>query len=413
MPKKSSTPNVEARGDSIRISFRWNKTKHRETLALHPTPPNLKHAVRLQRSIEDAIALNQFTLDDYERHFPDSQWLRRVRNVNRGDATVAARLNAWYGNQLPSLKPSTAKAYRSAIGEFVTLWGGMHPTDLALPEIRRWIAQRQSAGTTIKTIRNRLLPLRGMLQDALADGIINTNPLDKLPNLRPSEAERAKRLTTDEVDPFELSELTSILALAYEAKLDRFIEFNAWSGLRIGEMFGLAWEDIDLHKGTARIIKTLTDGQWLTPKTKAGARTIVLLPHALAVLKQQKAETFMLAPVDAGPFGKIRPVFRHPATGEPWRSDQALRRQWQPLLRKAGVRYRYPYQLRHTFASMCISVGENERWLAKYLGHTDTAMVRRHYAKWLEEAAKHGGQEGGSKISQLMDRGSHGRKESN
>lgn len=412
MPRKTKTPNVEPRGDSIRLTFWWNQVRHRETLALHPTAPNVKHAVRLQRSIEDAIALNQFTLDDYERHFPHSDWLHRRRHTTRGDHTVDAGLEAWFVNQTPSLKPTTIKAYRSAINEFQGRWAGLHTPELTLPVIKLWIAERQRGGTTLKTICNRLLPLRGMLDDAVADDTIKVNPLDKLTNMRPSEAERAKRLIADEIEPFEMSELDTILAACTEMAVANFIEFDAWSGLRIGEMFGLAWEDIDFHKGTASIRRAITENIWVTPKTRAGARTIKLLPQAMAVLKRQKALTFLLPPVDAGPFGQLRPVFRHPATGEQWRSDQAFRqRHWKPLLRKAGVRYRYPYQLRHTFASMCLSVGENELWVAEYLGHADVGMVRRNYGKWLAEAAKQSGQGGGSKISQLMNRGQHGKSE--
>ena len=402
MPKKTTTPNVEIRAESIRLTFWWNHARHRETLALHPTPPNVKHAVRLQRSIEDDVALGRFTLEDYARHFPDSPWLRRTQHAKRGDQTITASLEAWFG-LMKALKPSTAKRYRSAMREFTDRWGGVRPSELTLTMIRQWIAGRQEAGITLKTIKNQLIPLRGMLQEALANEVIEANPLDKLPDLDPSEAERVKRLTTKIVEPFELSELDTILAACTKMEVANFIEFEAWSGLRTGEMFGLAWEDIDLHRGTAQIVRTITEGRWLTPKTKAGARTLDLLPRALAVLKRQKALTFLLPPVDAGPFGQLRPVFRQPGTGKQWRSSNTFAEgYWRPLLRKAGVRYRYPYQLRHTFASMCISVGENERWLADYLGHTDTSMIRRHYAKWLKEAAEHSGQKGGSKISLLM-----------
>ena len=42
---------------------------------------------------------------------------------------------------------------------------------------------------------------------------------------------------------------------------------------------------------------------------------------------------------------------------------------WEPVLKRLGVRYRPPYQMRHTFATLAISVGENINWVARMLGH--------------------------------------------
>jgi len=53
-------------------------------------------------------------------------------------------------------------------------------------------------------------------------------------------------------------------------------------------------------------------------------------------------------------------------------------------MRKAGIRYRNPYQTRHTFASMMLTAGESPIWLAKQMGHADTAMIFRNYGKWID-----------------------------
>jgi integrase len=47
------------------------------------------------------------------------------------------------------------------------------------------------------------------------------------------------------------------------------------------------------------------------------------------------------------------------------------------------VKYRNPYQMRHTFASMMLSRGENPLKVAKYLGHKDTEMVTKIYGKYI------------------------------
>ena len=50
-----------------------------------------------------------------------------------------------------------------------------------------------------------------------------------------------------------------------------------------------------------------------------------------------------------------------------------------PTLRKAGIRYRNPYQTRHTFATQMISRGANLFWLASQMGHKGPEMLFRHY----------------------------------
>ncbi len=55
---------------------------------------------------------------------------------------------------------------------------------------------------------------------------------------------------------------------------------------------------------------------------------------------------------------------------------------WKPL---AEVRYRQPYQLRHTYASTMLSSGENIHWLATQMGHRDATMILRTYGRWIPD----------------------------
>ena len=58
---------------------------------------------------------------------------------------------------------------------------------------------------------------------------------------------------------------------------------------------------------------------------------------------------------------------------------------WKPLLKKAELRYRQPYQLRPTYASTMLSSGENIHWLARQMGHRDATMILRTYGKWIPD----------------------------
>lgn len=56
-------------------------------------------------------------------------------------------------------------------------------------------------------------------------------------------------------------------------------------------------------------------------------------------------------------------------------------------IKKAGVRYRNPYQTRHTYASMMLSAGENSLWVAKQMGHKDTEMIIKNYGRWIPDTS--------------------------
>ena len=85
-------------------------------------------------------------------------------------------------------------------------------------------------------------------------------------------------------------------------------------------------------------------------------------------------------------------VFLNPRTDEPWTGDQPIRRTlWTHALKRAGVRYRRPYQTRHTYASMMLSAGESPLWVAQQMGHSDWTMIARVYGRWIPDADPNAG----------------------
>ena len=61
------------------------------------------------------------------------------------------------------------------------------------------------------------------------------------------------------------------------------------------------------------------------------------------------------------------------------------------MLKKAGVRYRVPYQTRHTYASTMLQVGEDLEYVAKQMGHEDSTTTLKYYARFIQQkGVKHG-----------------------
>jgi integrase len=205
------------------------------------------------------------------------------------------------------------------------------------------------------------------------DDLIARNPLDRvvLDKLLSSES----RQPPTEVDPFDRDEIKAILG-AVDGQVRNLFQFAFFSGLRTSELMGLEWGDIDWDSGQVHVARAVVERKVKPPKTRAGDRKVLLLPPALAALHSQKKFSLLSS----------SRVFLNPRTEKPWATDAQIRRTgWVHALKRAGVRYRNPYQTRHTFASMLLSKGENQLWLATQMGHETTEMLTRHYGRWIPD----------------------------
>jgi integrase len=349
---------------SIGITFQYRGARCREKLRLAPSPANLKYAERLKATIDHEIATGTF---DYAKHFPDSPRARTLSRTPGAAITVAEQLRAWHDSMQGEIERETWDEYGKDISKvLIPRFGELRLAELARVEVKAWASGSELSR---KRLNNILIPLRSMLRAALDDGLIQRNPLLDF------EVRKPRAIQQEQIDPFTLDEIRSIAAHC-PVEFANMVRFWAWSGLRTGEMIALDWGDVDWRRGTLRVSRAVREGRTKATKTEAGTRDIKLLAPALEALQAQKHITFL-----AG-----REIWTNPRTQERWTGDGAIRKTaWTYALRKAGVRYRYPYQLRHTFASWMLSAGENPLWVAKQMGHRDWSMIVRTYGRWIPE----------------------------
>ena len=353
---------------SIEISFYYAGRRCRERLKLEPSPANLRRAAQHRAAVLSAISEGTF---DYAVTFPRSRNVRRfVRNTVARDL-AENYLEGWLARKQTTLKASTFKDYeRTVMGHLIPAFGALPLEELRRPVIRAWAA---SLTVSNKRISNLLSVLRAALQEAVDDELIESNPLHGW-SYRNATPARER----DDIDPFTASEQAAILAeLTGPAR--NLIQFAWWTGLRTSELVALRWSDIDWTRQVFRVRRARTQAAHRdeTTKTQAGLREVRLLPPALAALQCQRE----LVPSASAT------VFLNPAKGLPWKGDQAIRKSlWIPALQRAGVRYRRPYQTRHTYASMMLSAGEHPMWVAQQMGHADWGMIRRIYGRFMPDA---------------------------
>lgn len=270
------------------------------------------------------------------------------------------------------LSPSTIHGYEKVINA-LSHFHQITVAQLTPAMIKNWVKQQK---TTSKTIRNKLSVLRSALDEAVTDGVISINPVSQITLERYREKSTDDASSEYEVDPFTPEEIALILENCRYQQWRNLFQFALRTGLRSSELCALRWIDIDLDKKLAHIQNAKVVGVIKGTKTKAGNRDVDLDPMAIATLLDQKEFTY-----DYGDF-----VFYDPKAKRPWDGANAIRKKaWGPTLKKANIRYRNPYQTRHTFATMHISQGANLFWLSQQMGHKGPEMLFRKYGSYLKE----------------------------
>jgi integrase len=376
---------VDVRGSglhaSITIYFRYKHVRCRETLkGLEVTKANYAYAVRKRGQILNAIAVGTFRYGDF---FPGS---RRARLFGQASsrATVGQIIDGYVEKfersvGLRNASPTTLRVYKGYAHQLKDEMGAVLAADLAPLHIRQFIDRRDC---TAKALRNTMSFLRCVVGEAIEHGVITSNPFAGV------DLKRAiKKVATKsdwKVDPFSPDERAAFLAACPTDEERDMYTFWFETGLRPGELIALDWSKLDESVEPARITIDTAAAERTEkgPKTEAGQRDVDLTETALAALRRQKARTRL-----AG--GR---VWRSPKFEAPWVDDSQLRRSsYRHIIKKAELRWRNPYQVRHTYASAHCSRATNIHWLAKQMGHKTVEIIIRHYGRWLDGYAKQPG----------------------
>lgn len=233
------------------------------------------------------------------------------------------------------------------------------PVDLA--HVR---APRADAGRAAVAQAYRFL--RTMLNQAVRDGRILTNPCD---------IAGAGTVHAPERVPATVTEIDAIAA----AMPDRYaaaVHVAAWSALRAGELFGLTRRHVDLDAGTVRVEhQAVTCLRSSAPyigrtKTPSSRRTVHLPPHIVEILRDHM-QRYTLPGLDAL-------IFAEPAGGIVTRETR--QRAYSKARRAAGRPDLRWHDLRHTGATLAAHAGASLRELQHRLGHATprAAMVYQH-----------------------------------
>lgn len=231
------------------------------------------------------------------------------------------------------------------------------------------------SATTVRKIHGTL---RKALQDAADHGMVKRNvaAVVKPPSINADGGRHEmKTWTADQIRTFlEATRATRMYPLWVTL---------ATTGMRRGEALGLRWEDVDVENARLSVRQNMTSSGYKVqigePKTRRGRRNIALDPATVPVLKafrQQQLEEKMLWR-QAG-YTDTGLVFVQ-ENGSPYHPDRVSKMFEAAVVKAKSPRIRL-HDLRHTYATLALSVGVHPKTVSERLGHANISITLDTYS---------------------------------
>lgn len=255
--------------------------------------------------------------------------------------------------------------------------------DLRPSHVEAFTVRMRDKGCAASTIRQTYTILRSVLDTAVRDGLVATNPAAKIQ--RPG----VPRVESRALSPAEVGKL---LEAAKDSRYLPILRLLVATGMRRGEALALRWPDVDLTGGSLRVRGTLTrvGGELVVtpPKTERSRRTVPLSPASVALLKALRAQQATERLKAGSMWTETGHVFTT-EFGTPVEPRNALRA-LTTAAKAAGLAGIGLHTLRHTAAAVMLEAGVPLKTVSELLGHASVAVTGDIYGHVSTEGARSG-----------------------
>lgn len=290
--------------------------------------------------------------------------------------TLAAFVERWITTTLAASdrKQSTRDNYAVIARRHLAAapLGGLPLERLRPTDVEALLMAKRRSGLSSSTVRLTFLVLRTVLDTAVRDQLLASNP---------AVAVRGPRVERQESRALTVAELHLLLDAVRGDRLAALWLLLAGTGLRRGEALALSWTDLDLDGGALRVRGTLSRtsaGLTITdPKTDRSRRTVPLPRQVVEALRAHKARQ-AAERLAAGPAYAEHGLMFTTEIGTPLEPRNVLRR-FVTLAGRVGIDGVGLHSLRHTAATRLLEAGTDTRVVADLLGHSSTAITADVY----------------------------------
>lgn len=325
----------EARG-KCRIRWYENGKRRSEVLEFPYTKAGIKRAAAVRQQYIKAAERGETAL----------------RETPTFGELAQTRLNT------AQLTPETRRTQKIYLNKYWMDWAG----DVPIDEIRYDdIIGLKSLDLAPKTIKHILSAGSAVFDLALRSRYITENPALLV--------SRDLKVPKKKVDPFTREERDQILDSLQEPHQHLFYAIRFYCGLRPSEAIALRWRDYDGQ--TLQVSKGRVRGDERAATKNGQDREVPVHPYVQKLLRATPRR-----------FDNDHIVINQ--HGRHYNSAHHLAQAFARTLDRLGIRYRSPYNVRHTCATMMLEAGMKPGYCAKVLGHS-LEMFFNIYADWIDK----------------------------
>lgn len=284
-----------------------------------------------------------------------------------------------------SLKRSTRLGYQNILkNHLLSEFGSKRLDEITSRLIGDFIYKLFKEGLRSGTIRNIKNCLSAILRHAsYQDGYIESNPARGVKVPKPEDETPLREpepLSWTDRDHLE-GVFQNNFPLAYP-----LVVWGFRTGLRIGELFALKWEDIDFHNRQIYVQRNIVQGKITTPKSYASRRHVRMTTHFIEVLKDHRRK-MKEKKLKKGWSEVSNWVFCNEEGGF-LNYGNFLNRIWNKAIEKSELRRRTPHDMRHTYATLRLSKGDSLAEVSKEMGHSSPNLTFSTYYKWMPKESR-------------------------
>jgi integrase len=299
--------------------------------------------------------------------------------------TVKQFLEYWIGDvqKPPMVRLGTYEMYRTVIDKYlIPGLGHIKLQKLTAQQIQSFYGKEMKKGVSAGRIRYINSVLHKALVHAKRIKLIQVNVSDEI-ELSPAEEH--------EIEPLTPEQTRLLLQKVREHQLEALLTLAITTGMRKGEILGLRWQDIDLQEGVLQIRRTLgyfahhgfVEGE---PKTKKSKHKITLPQFVIDALKRHQALQLERR-LQAGSAWVNKDLVFSSKDGD-FIVPHTLNNHFNRLLEDIGLPHIRFHDLRHSAATLLLSMGVPAKVVQEILGHSNFSTTMNRYSHVLPTMQK-------------------------
>ncbi len=309
--------------------------------------------------------------------------------INPTTLTVEEWLDIWLQDyKINVIKPTTLSTYNARIeGHLKPKLGHILLKNLTSHKVQQFANDLLKENMSPKHISGIINVLKASIEQAIKNEMLNKNVAKHIV-LPKVQSKKTEILTVDEQKNF--------IEVCKETYLGNVFIFSLGTGMRIGEVLALSWNDIDLTNDTINVNKTLTitkdytdpNSKWLisfgTVKTSSSNRIIPIMSPIKKLLKEQMLYQDSLKDIACELYNYEHNLVFTTKLGTPL-DPRNMQRTFHNIRKKANIDYMSIHALRHTFASRGLENGIDLKVMQDLLGHSSIKMTADLYTHVLPD----------------------------